>query len=279
MKFPHPESSVDTWNRKLFETPIATMRFPNPDISTDDTARNRRDFELPITLSEDVKTIAFELSIKFDSSNLNNYNLIENEMVHFYTPNEYERLQSITQPSYTMLLRVVGNISSIPVLIELLVEYIECVPRSDVEHLSDFILKDIKETVDELHLTEEQVIEFVKSLQRRFSSTALQFTHRAILEDWFSGYRNKSRLGMAKQDILGLLNRLQLAPEQRTYLSNLRREYLLEQSCSVLTDALLYVPVDRLKNGLKKAKEDKLIKIVHTDLIDFIHDRTHDPME
>ena len=252
------------------------MKFPKPTFSVD--TMNERKFTIQTDSNDPCATkIAFELNIEFHTLNLQSNNLIQNEMLHFYTPNDYERLQSITQPSYKMLLRVVKNINSIPELIELLVEYIECVPRSDVEHLSDFILKDIKETLDGFEFTDQQLNNFGKSVRRSFSNDEL--SHSASLNDWFTSYRDNSKLGLAKTDILVLINRLQLKPEQQAYFSNLRRGFLLEQSCSVLAHALLYVPVDRLKNGLKKAKEDKLIEFVHDDLIDFIHDRTHVPME
>ena len=252
------------------------MRFPNPQFSVD--TRNRRYYEIPTELIDPTaRNIAFNLSITFQSPKLSNYNLIRNEILNFCTPNEYERLQSITQPSYKMLLRVVKNIHSIPELIELLVDYFECVEESDVEHLSDFILEDIKETLDGLYLSDIQLNEFGRSIRRRFSNA--QFSHQGVLEAWFSGYRNHSRLGNAKQDVLGHIRNLHLTRRQVSYLNSLGRGYLLEQSCSILTHALLYVTVDRLKEGLRTAVQRGFIVDVDDDFLDFIYNRTHNPVE
>ena len=252
------------------------MKFPNPQFSVD--TLNRREFEIPTeSIDPSATKISFELNVKFQSRNLSNYNLIQNEMLHFYTPNDFERLQSITQPNFQMLLRVVENMNSIPELIRLLVDDIHCVKKEDVTHLSDFILEDIKETLDGFYLSDIQLNEFGESIRRRFSNA--QSSHKDKLEAWFSNYRINSRLGIAKRDVLGHISRLNLTTEQNEYLNSLGRVYLLEQNCYVFTDALLYVPVDLLKKGLKTAVQRGVIDDVDDDLRDFMYDRTQNPME
>ena len=250
------------------------MKFPNPEFSVD--TLNRREFEIPTeSIDPSATKISFELNVKFQSPNLSNYNLIQKEMLHFYTQNEYERLQSITQPDFEMLLRVVENINSIPELIILLVKYIKCVARSDVEHLSDFILQDIKDTFDRLNLTNEESQSFQMSICRRFNP--FQQPTDEILDRWFTKYRNNTWLGVAKSEFLHTLQGcISLEQERR---ASFPRAYLLEENCSVLTHALLYVPVDRLKEGLKTAVQRGVIDDVDDDLHDFIHDRVHNPME
>ena len=252
------------------------MRFPNPAFSPD--TRNKRKIEILIASSRSSVKVTQNvlLNIKFLSPNLENYKLTPNAMLKFHTLNELERLQSIIQPDFVMLLSVIENVNSIPKLIELLVVHIQCVSRCDIEHLSDFILQDIKEILNRLHLSKTQLKAFGKSIRRSFSKAKLSY--HDILDDWFSSYRDNSRLGIAKRDAFSHLSNWHLSSEQLTYFPSWRRDYLLEESCSDLTHALLYVPVDRLKEGLKTAVQKGVVNM-NDDLCDFIYDRTHVPME
>ena len=213
----------------------------------------------------------FKLDLCFQSASLQEKNLLKHGVeLKLLGGKNYEQILKKTKPSFELMKEVVTYFGTTQKLLLLLVNYIKCIRISKVVGLSDFILQDIKLTIQNADFTEDEW-KSINFKAGNIRTDELDGPDADVVDKLFAGHRSSTSLGEAKPRILALLK--QVRPRWQP------RESLQDESCEILADALLFVQSKQLKMGLKSAVEHGVIAHAWDDLRDFIYDRTQDPME
>ena len=215
----------------------------------------------------------YKLDLRFKSASLQENNLVKRGVgLKLLGRKSYEHILKKTKPSFEMMREVVTSFNKTEDLLQFLVKHIKCIQGSEVDNLSYFILQDIELTIRDAFFTEDEWNSFQSIAGGNLRTDELYGSNMDWVDKLFAGYRNSTSLGTAKPAILALLKQVRPGWQPKESLHN--------ESCAILTDAILFVPSEQLKTGLNTAVEDGVITHAwDDDLRDFIYDRTQDPME
>ena len=213
----------------------------------------------------------FEYSVQFDfeSPNLKACHLTGDKIVlKFLSTKKLESISAVVKPSRSLLCDTLNYFNTAEGQLKFLSTYFACFKQpNDICGLFDFILGDIKDTVNEGNFSEGEWNDFTDRARRRHvfqDDTIYDGDRTKFISHLFSCYMNRSLLPFAKSRILKIWEEVRpdWKPEQK----------LLPENCETLAEALLYLPASQLKLDLKKAIHEDVFGEPWQELNDFVFD-------
>ena len=234
--------------------------FPNPEHPPDCT--NVRNMTLNSINESPLNT--FLIKFGYETTNLKRFGASELQHIPFICEERIEFIRNTRVDNTEQIMRRV-----LELLGDNWLEFLERYLQLDINGLYEFLSKDIRDTFppENLSWVPENVRRLKSACNRReFHLTQASQNSGDVIEEIFSNFRTKLELKTAKREIRMMLEDCFIIPRYGDFTVK-----LLERNREIVAAALMYIPMEKMKQSIRDAFEANLLCIDHT-VQKFIHD-------